>query len=68
MLTISHEDIIKSGGFNIPQAIEVTQRTLQSYAAERILYPDKVSQILMSRPRIVSTACQQLCLMIKCVV
>ena len=45
MLTISHEDIIKSGGFNIPQAIEVTQRTLQSYAAERILYPDKVSQI-----------------------
>ena len=45
MLTISHEDIIKSGGFSIPQAINVTQLTLESYAAERILYPDKVSQI-----------------------
>lgn len=45
MLTISHDDIIKSGGFNIPMAIDVTQRALLSFAAERILYPDKVSQI-----------------------
>ena len=45
MLTISHEDIVKSGGFNIPQAIDVTQRALLAYEAERILYPDKVSQI-----------------------
>ena len=45
MLTISHDDIIRSGGFNIPQAIDVTQRALQAFAAERILYPDKVSQI-----------------------
>ena len=45
MLTVSHEDIIKSGGFNIPLAIDVTQRALLSFEAERILYPDKVSQI-----------------------
>jgi len=45
MLTISHDDIVKSGGFNIPLAIDVTQRTLLAYEAERILYPDKVSQI-----------------------
>ena len=45
MLTISHDDIVKSGGFNISQAIDVTHRTLLAYAAERILYPDKVSQI-----------------------
>lgn len=45
MLTISHEDIVKSGGFNIPQAIDVTQKALLAFEAERILYPDKVSQI-----------------------
>ena len=45
MLAISHDDIIKAGGFNISQAIDVTRKALLAYAAERILYPDKVSQI-----------------------
>lgn len=45
MLAISHDDIVKAGGFNISQAIDVTQKALLAFEAERILYPDKVSQI-----------------------
>lgn len=42
---ISHDDIVNSGCFNMPNAIEIVEKTLVDYSKGLILYPDKVSQI-----------------------
>lgn len=44
-LTLSQEDLIKAGAFDIPMSIEALKRGLFRFQEERILFPDKIVQI-----------------------
>ena len=56
-LILTQEDILKAGCFDIGMAIDTARDAVLSYAAGRILYPDKVSQIFDE-----STQCRTNCL------
>lgn len=45
MLILSHEDLLKSGCFNVPNALEVVENTLKQFSRGEIAFPDKISQI-----------------------
>ena len=45
-LTLSQEDLINAGAFDLPMAIEALKRGLFRFKEERILFPDKIVQIL----------------------
>ncbi|MBQ9095352.1 MAG: ornithine cyclodeaminase family protein [Akkermansia sp.] len=45
MLILSHNDLVKAGCFNIPNAFEVIENTLKQYGRGEIAFPDKISQI-----------------------
>ena len=44
-LILTQDDILKAGCFDIGMAVETARDAVLSYAAGRILYPDKVSQV-----------------------
>lgn len=44
-LTLSQEDLINAGAFDLPMAIEALKRGLFRFKEERILFPDKIVQI-----------------------
>jgi ornithine cyclodeaminase/alanine dehydrogenase-like protein (mu-crystallin family) len=44
-LCISQEDQLSAGCFNLKEAIAVTEKAINDYANNRVLYPDKVCQI-----------------------
>lgn len=44
-LILTQSDILKAGCFDIGMAVETAREAVLSYAAGRILYPDKVSQV-----------------------
>lgn len=45
MLIITHNDLLTSGCFNIPEAITVVEETLKQFDRGEISFPDKISQI-----------------------
>ncbi len=56
-LILTQGDILRAGCFDIAMAIDAAREAVLSYAAGRILYPDKVSQIFDE-----STQCRTNCL------
>ena len=44
-LTLSQEDLVKAGAFDVPMAIQALKKGLFKYQEERILFPDKIVQI-----------------------
>ena len=44
-LTLSQEDLVNAGAFDLPMAIEALKRGLFRFKEERILFPDKIVQI-----------------------
>lgn len=45
MILLTQEDLIKSGCFNIPEAIKITEQAFQARANNDVIFPDKVSVI-----------------------
>ena len=56
-LILTQDDILKAGCFDMDMAIDTAREAVLGYAAGRVLYPDKVSQIFDE-----STQCRTNCL------
>ena len=44
-LTLTQEDLIDAGAFDLPMCIEVLKESLFKFRDNRILFPDKIVQI-----------------------
>lgn len=45
MIILSHDNLLKSGCFDIPNAVRIVESTLAQYGRGEIDFPDKISQI-----------------------